>query len=222
MSTTKFFNQKIELPPKETHEILLKKILNTKNYGRDLTTEITHQQALLKKVRQSILQDAISGKLTAKWRKENPNVEPASELLARIKAEEEQLIKEGKTAVVTNNISARPATESEILEIEKISLVPFIKNAENKSSGELKKSGEQVQIKEQALDKEIKKKEELKKPKSLAGIKTRYGRVDEITLYSGRVYKGVIISRGKMYKILTTGGTIRVPASKVKRTRVIR
>ena len=58
--------------------------------------EITRQQTLLKKLRQSILQDAISGKLTEKWRKENPDVEPASELLKRIKAEKDRLIKENK------------------------------------------------------------------------------------------------------------------------------
>ncbi|WP_024790257.1 hypothetical protein [Lebetimonas sp. JH292] len=34
-----------------------------------------------KKLKQSILQEAIQGKLTADWRKQNPNIEPASELL---------------------------------------------------------------------------------------------------------------------------------------------
>lgn len=58
--------------------------------------EITHQQSLLKKLRQSILQDAISGKLTEKWQRENSDVEPATELLARIKAEKERLVKEKK------------------------------------------------------------------------------------------------------------------------------
>ena len=43
-----------------------------------------------------ILQLAIQGKLTANWRAENPDVEPASELLNRIKKEKEQLVKEKK------------------------------------------------------------------------------------------------------------------------------
>ena len=43
-----------------------------------------------------ILQLAIQGKLTASWRKENPNVEPASELLKKIQKEKEQLIKNKK------------------------------------------------------------------------------------------------------------------------------
>lgn len=43
-----------------------------------------------------ILQLAIQGKLTANWRKENPDIEPSSELLKRIKKEKAQLIKEKK------------------------------------------------------------------------------------------------------------------------------
>ena len=59
-------------------------------------TELTNQQTLLKKLRQQILQEAIEGKLTADWRKHNPNTEPASELLKRIQAEKAQLIKDKK------------------------------------------------------------------------------------------------------------------------------
>jgi len=62
----------------------------------ELKTELTHQQTLLKKLRQQILQEAIEGKLTADWRVQNPDIEPASELLARIQAEKAQLIKEKK------------------------------------------------------------------------------------------------------------------------------
>lgn len=54
------------------------------------------QKECIKKLRQSILQDAIEGKLTADWRKKNLNVEPASELLKKIKSEKEKLIAEKK------------------------------------------------------------------------------------------------------------------------------
>ncbi|MFA6290517.1 MAG: hypothetical protein WC637_01975, partial [Victivallales bacterium] len=53
-------------------------------------------QKYLSKLRQSILQDAIQGKLTEQWRKDNPKVESASELLKKIKAEKEKLVKGGK------------------------------------------------------------------------------------------------------------------------------
>jgi len=74
-------------------------LLNEINFIDDaklLTQEIINQNELLKKLRQAILQEAIKGKLTADWRKENPNVEPASELLKRIQAEKEKLIAEKK------------------------------------------------------------------------------------------------------------------------------
>ena len=61
-----------------------------------MENEITHQQTLLKKMRQQILQEAIEGKLTPRWRQQNPDVEHAGELLSRIQAEKEQLIKDKK------------------------------------------------------------------------------------------------------------------------------
>ncbi|WP_282123611.1 restriction endonuclease subunit S [Algibacter mikhailovii] len=50
----------------------------------------------VKKLRESILQLAVQGKLTKHWRSENPNTEDASVLLERIKAEKESLIKAKK------------------------------------------------------------------------------------------------------------------------------
>ena len=57
-----------------------------------LSDEITHQQSLLAKLKQAILQEAIQGKLTADWRAAHPDVEPASQLLHRIQAEKARLI----------------------------------------------------------------------------------------------------------------------------------
>ena len=61
-----------------------------------LMCEITHQESLLSKLKQAILQEAIQGKLTTAWRKENPEVEPASQLLERIRKEKQLLIAEKK------------------------------------------------------------------------------------------------------------------------------
>jgi type I restriction enzyme S subunit len=58
----------------------------------ELEHEITHQQSLLTKLKQAILQEAIQGKLTADWRAANPDTEPASELLKRIQAKKAKLI----------------------------------------------------------------------------------------------------------------------------------
>jgi restriction endonuclease S subunit len=79
---------------KQEKILLLKK--NTKLYVDDVKNEIQTQQTLLKKLRQSILQEAIEGKLSAEWRAEHPDVEPASVLLEKIRAEKERLVKEKK------------------------------------------------------------------------------------------------------------------------------
>lgn len=92
----KFFNQSVLLPEGDEQDELLDKILTFKSGQKDLNTEIEAQKRLLSQLRQSILQEAIQGKLTEDWRKQNPDVEPASKLLERIKAEKAQLIKEKK------------------------------------------------------------------------------------------------------------------------------
>ena len=79
-----------------TTEELILFLQNNSIVTSQLKAELTHQQTLLKKLRQQILQEAIEGKLTEEWRENNPNVEPASELLKRIQAEKAQLIKDKK------------------------------------------------------------------------------------------------------------------------------
>ncbi|VAX06061.1 Type I restriction-modification system, specificity subunit S [hydrothermal vent metagenome] len=96
LQKNKFFNQEINLPAVGEQGEFISWFKQCKQKSNELTSEITHQQTLLKKLRQSILQEAIEGKLTADWRQQNPDVEPASELLARIQAEKAQLIKDKK------------------------------------------------------------------------------------------------------------------------------
>ncbi|UPS91398.1 restriction endonuclease subunit S [Bizionia sp. M204] len=58
--------------------------------------ELTVRPKNAQELKGLILQLAIQGKLTANWRAENPDVEPASELLKRIQKEKEQLVKDKK------------------------------------------------------------------------------------------------------------------------------
>lgn len=71
---------------------LIEKFLSFINEGEELSTELTNQLSLVKKLRQQLLQDAVQGKLV----KQNEKDEPASVLLKRIKAEKEQPVKAGK------------------------------------------------------------------------------------------------------------------------------
>jgi type I restriction enzyme S subunit len=86
----------LTLPSIKEQKIIVKKLKSIETEENDLKQEITQQQALLKKLRQQILQEAIEGKLTQDWRVKNPKTEPASELLKRIQAEKQQLIKDKK------------------------------------------------------------------------------------------------------------------------------
>jgi restriction endonuclease S subunit len=77
---------------KEQQKYLFEQLENNKNQVGELSNELSHQLTLVKKLRQSFLQEAVQGKLVA----QNPDDEPASELLKKIKAEKEKLIAEKK------------------------------------------------------------------------------------------------------------------------------
>ncbi|MBG14230.1 MAG: restriction endonuclease [Alcanivorax sp.] len=96
INQTNFKNYEIPYFDMELQDLWIEKLKNTLGMKDLLAGELTHQQTLLKKLRQQILQEAIEGKLTADWRAQNPEVEPASELLKRIAAEKTQLVKDKK------------------------------------------------------------------------------------------------------------------------------
>lgn len=86
---------KIPLPPLEIQEKIINEL---KIFEKDeISTELSHQLSLVKQLRQAFLREAMQGKLGP----QDPNDEPASVLLEKIKAEKEQLkaakiIKQGK------------------------------------------------------------------------------------------------------------------------------
>ncbi len=92
----RFLNIEVLIP-----DIVIQKAISQKNNilkekHNLLLEQNSIQQSQLANLRQQILQDATSGKLTANWRAENPSIEPASKLLKQVKAEKEKLIKEKK------------------------------------------------------------------------------------------------------------------------------
>lgn len=87
-----FLNLEFLLPPFELQRTKVVELLKLKSNSDNITTELTHQLTLLKKLRQQLLQDAVQGKLV----EQNKKDEPASELLTKIKAEKRKLIAEKK------------------------------------------------------------------------------------------------------------------------------
>lgn len=80
----------------DKQNLWIDKLVNTKSIKEDLELELSTGQSLLKQLKQTILQEAIEGKLTAQWRAKNPDIGIAKELLEQIKTEKEKLIKEKK------------------------------------------------------------------------------------------------------------------------------
>jgi len=89
-------NVEIPLPTIDIQEKIIQKFEKIDTDVNIINKQLTKQQTYIQKLRQQILQEAIQGKLTEEWRRQNPDVEPASELLKRIKAEKEKLVEEGK------------------------------------------------------------------------------------------------------------------------------
>jgi restriction endonuclease S subunit len=82
----------ITIPDYDEQIEFFKRISETEAESIVLSTELTHQLDLVKQLRQAFLREAMQGKLVP----QDPNDEPASVLLEKIKAEKERLIKEGK------------------------------------------------------------------------------------------------------------------------------
>jgi len=87
-----FLDLTIDLPNTTEQKEVIKKLKKTENHNGEILSELTHQLELVKKLRQQLLQDAIQGKLVP----QNPNDEPGSELLKKIKAKKQKLITEKK------------------------------------------------------------------------------------------------------------------------------
>lgn len=66
------------------------------NYLQNHFKSFFTEKNAVKKLREAVLQLAVQGKLTVDWRKNNPDTEPAAELLKRIQKEKAQLIKDKK------------------------------------------------------------------------------------------------------------------------------
>lgn len=119
-------------------------------------------------------------------------------------------------------VSVRTISENEKQMLKKIETVPVIEDPATKTSEEIESAvkkgigtgpeGEQDKVK-QIMN---------KKTRTIDEIREAFNRVDEITLYNGRVIQGAILSRGAEYKILTPDGTISVPEEEIKSSGVIK
>jgi len=102
-----FLNFEITIPEKSEQTEIVNKYKRFKMEYDEIQEELKHQLNLIGQLRQSILQEAVQGKLVP----QDPNDEPASVLLEKIKEEKERLIKEGK---IKKEKPLPPISEDEI------------------------------------------------------------------------------------------------------------
>lgn len=106
-----FKSMLVPLPPLAEQKRIIEKLEEilplVEEYGKNEEILSEMNQKLPKQIRQSILQYAVQGKLV----EQNPQDEPASELLKQIKAEKERLIKDGK---IKKEKPLPPITKDEI------------------------------------------------------------------------------------------------------------
>ena len=112
ISMTDIYNFLIPLPPfAEQYRIVAKieeLLPKVEEYGKAQDALNKLNTELPERLKKSILQEAIEGRLVP----QDPNEEPASVLLAKIRKEKEQLVKEGK--LKKKDLIETPITEDEI------------------------------------------------------------------------------------------------------------
>ena len=96
LSVTKIKGVDIPLPNIERQSEIVERFKSITSEEKQLTRELNHQQTLLKRLRQQILQEAIEGKLTANWRAATPYTEHAKDLLKCVAAEKAELVQAKK------------------------------------------------------------------------------------------------------------------------------
>ena len=101
LQSGKFFDFEFHFPDIDEQHRLAERFIAIDTTYSSLKGEFEKQSDYFKRLRQSILQDAVEGKLTADWRKQHPVVKgdpqyDAVALLEQIKIEKVRLVKEGK------------------------------------------------------------------------------------------------------------------------------
>ncbi|MCA6597846.1 MAG: restriction endonuclease subunit S [Pseudanabaena sp. M046S1SP1A06QC] len=91
----------IPLPPINEQKDFIVFFNKLQKFNDELVREFDKQENYVSQLKQAILQEAIAGQLTAEWRTQNPMQKgnpdtDAAALLAKIKAEKQQLIADGK------------------------------------------------------------------------------------------------------------------------------
>jgi hypothetical protein len=129
---------------------------------------------------------------------------------------EEKPVETGNTAVVSDSMEMRTVNRVEELELKKLAGTPAVESPDKLETDAVKNSLNSTEQKDAEINLEIE-----KESSTFEKIKARYGRIDEVTLYNGRVIRGAIVSRDSIVKILTPAGVVMVKAKDIRTTRAM-
>ena len=140
-------------------------------------------------------------------------------VLVRVKDKAgEQMVESGTAAEITQEIRVRPITKEEMTELTKISDIPITRGIGSLDKPEREKLSDEIKRKMEEIDKET----GSGVPKTLEEIRAKYGKIDVLHLFNGRVIRGAVLSRGAAYTVLTPAGTLVIPNDQVENTEIIR
>jgi len=113
----------------------------------------------------------------------------------------------GTSATFTGKEKRRVISDSESHELEAMSKIPVVHGIGTKSEAEI------LDLLGSAID------DKTKYEATLEQMKAAYGYIHTVSLYNGKVIKGIILRRGKNYIILTPKGKISIPEKQIRATR---
>jgi hypothetical protein len=145
-----------------------------------------------------------------------------------------ELPKKGKEELGALELKLREITPDEKNALRKIHAMPVIDTPEKKSREEMEEIRKSVLDIENEIDNSLKDEasQEMgqdqvkallaKKDRTMEDIRKTFNRIDEISLYNGRVIRGAIISRGENFKVITPERMLTVPQKDIMNTRVVK
>jgi hypothetical protein len=133
---------------------------------------------------------------------------------------EEKPVETGNAAVVSEAMELRTVNRVEELELQKLAGTPLVEGADRLENDTVRETLRSAERKDAEINLEIERSLE-SGSWTFEKIKAKYGRIDEVTLYNGRMIRGAILSRDSVVRILTPGGIVTVNAKDIRTTRAI-
>ncbi len=133
----------------------------------------------------------------------------------------ELMVETGNTVIISADMAKRPINDFESLEIDKMKNFASITGDDLQNDKVFEDLAKKAQDDDKRITEEI-----LKRggpiPATTEEMLKKFGRLNDVTLYSGKRYTGVILEHGEIKKIMTVEGIISVPSKQIRFNKIIR